>query len=71
MKTSGVWRVLVAWPVPGGKADADRLAAWPHGGEMTIEGEWAAWRMRGTLTPAVLERITARLPEARRVFEPR
>lgn len=76
MNTIGVWRVLVAWPLsPGGEAaaasDVTRLNApgWAHGGELGTDGAWAAWRMRGTLTPALLDEIAAHLPAARRLFE--
>ena len=74
--TIGVWRVLAAWPrSSGGGAATDsdfrRLNAigWTHGGELGTDGAWAAWRMRGNLTPALLDAIVAHLPAARRSLE--
>jgi hypothetical protein len=68
LNTVGIWRVLVAWPASaGGRNDA--LAPWTHGGELTRDGEWAGWRMRGTLTPVLLESIANCMAEARRRFE--
>ena len=50
---------------------ADPGGRWPHGGKIARDGEWAAWRLRGNLTPAIVESLLAHLPEARRQFESR
>jgi hypothetical protein len=70
LKTVGIWRVMAAWPVSGGRQpDAAALAAWPHGGELARDGDWAAWRLRGNLTPDLVEGMLSHLDEARRLCE--
>jgi len=69
MNTTGIWHVMLAWPVgPGGNSDAG--APWPHGGKLAGDGEWAAWRLRGNLTESTVEFLLAHLPEARQRFAP-
>ena len=66
------WLLIVAAivvRVDGTSADPGGL--WPHGGKIARDGEWAAWRLRGNLTPAIVESLLAHLAEARRQFESR
>ncbi|MCK6557907.1 hypothetical protein L6R21_01810 [bacterium] len=67
--TIGIWHVMVAWPVGRAGVRTDAGGAWPHGGQLACDGGWAAWRLRGNLTPANVELLLAHLPEARRQFE--
>lgn len=67
--TTGLWHVMVAWPVDSRGVRTTLSDFWPHGGQLVCDGGWAAWRLRGNLTPAKLELLLAHLPEARRQFE--
>ena len=69
--TVGIWHVMAAWPVRLDGASTDSADPWPHGGKLARDGGWAAWRLRGNLTPALVESLLAHLPEARRRFESR
>ena len=71
LKTTGIWHVMAAWPVRVDGASADPAGPRPHGGQLARDGEWAAWRLRGNLTPAHVESLLAHLSEARRQFEVR
>ena len=62
---------MAAWPVRLDGASTDSADPWPHGGKLARDGGWAAWRLRGNLTPALVESLLAHLPEARRRFESR
>lgn len=44
------------------------LEAWSAGGELARDGAHAAWRMEGTLSAALLDRMTANLPAARKML---
>jgi hypothetical protein len=68
--TVGIWHVMAAWPVRL-EGVTDPGVPWPHGGKLARDGEWAAWRLRGNLTPANVETLLTHLPEARREFESR
>ncbi len=67
--TIGIWRVMMAWPVRAAGANTDPGDPWPHDGQITCHGEWAAWRLRGNLTQANVEKLLTHLPAARRRFE--
>lgn len=68
--TVGIWRVMVAWPLGPHAVSTGPSGPWGHGGELTRQGKWAAWRLRGNLTQANVEAMLANLPTARRQFEP-
>ena len=70
LNTVGIWWVMVAWPLGPHAVSTDPIGPWEHGGELTRQGQWAAWRLRGNLTQANVEALLAHLPAARRQFEP-
>ena len=53
----GVWHVMVAWPLGIESTSAD----WLRNIQRVRDGEWAAWRLRGNLTPANVKLLLAHL----------
>ena len=52
----GVWHVMLAWPVGVENTFANN--------QRVRDGEWAAWRLRGNLTPANVKLLLAHLHAA-------
>ena len=64
--TPAAWHVLMAWKAAA--PQHNNATPWPHGGQLILEGAWAAWRLPGNLTKANVETLLTHLPEARRRF---
>lgn len=67
--TVGTWHVLMAWQIHPESASGAQRGPLEHGGELAREGKWAAWRMRGNLTPDNVSFLLEHLPDARRQLE--
>ena len=45
------------------------LEAWTGGGSFAVDGEYAAWRTQGLLSPARTQELVDQLPAVRRLLE--